>query len=154
MPGECQDDLSITSVHLIKAEDLNHHHTLYGGRCTEWCVQIAYIAAENCFDEPRPVVFMSIRSLSMRSPAHLGDIIRCMGRVDYIGQSTIGIAVEARKLQPKLDPKAVAAGKFLFCTVDEKGKAMPHGLPPLEPRSSSSAAGWKEAAERIEPEAL
>ena len=151
MPSDGSNDQVINTTHLVKGEDLNHHQTLYAGRCVEWCVQMAYITAENCFDLPRPVVFMSIRSLSMRSPAFLGEIIQLTGRVDYIGESTIGVRVDARKLQPKVDQKAVATGTFLFCTVDKEGKAIPHGLPLLKPRSKAADARWKRAEESMEP---
>lgn len=140
---------SISTTHLVKSEDLNHHNTLYAGRCVEWCVQMAYIAAENCFDEPRPLVFMSIRSLSMRSPARLGEIIQFTGRVDYIGESTIGIRVDGRMLQPKDDPKPVVTGTFLFCAVDQEGRASPHGLPPLTSQSTSSQNRWKTAEREL-----
>ncbi|MCG8408206.1 MAG: acyl-CoA thioesterase [Phycisphaerales bacterium] len=151
MPSDDSNDRVITTTHLIKGEDLNHHQTLYAGRCVEWCVQMAYIAAENCFNHPRPIVFMSIRSLSMRSPAYLGEIVQLTGRVDYIGESTIGVRVDARRLQPKDDQKAVATGTFLFCTVDENGKAISHGLPALRPRSATAEARWKKAEESVEP---
>jgi acyl-CoA hydrolase len=137
-------DQPISTTHLVKSEDLNHHRTLYAGRCVEWCVQMAYIAAENCFDEARPVVFMSIRSLSMRAPAHLGDIIQFTGRVDYIGESTVGIRVDGRQLQPKDAQKTVVTGTFLFCTVDEEGKAAPHGLPALASGSETARGRWKD----------
>lgn len=141
----------IATTHLVKSEDLNHHRTLYAGRCVEWCVQMAYIAAENCFDEPRPVVFMSVRSLSMRTPAQLGEIIQFTGRVDYVGESTIGIRVDGRKLQPKEDQKTVVTGTFLFCTVDERGRAAPHGLPAMAPESESGRDRWKQVEESSGP---
>lgn len=144
MSSQSSDSTCISTTHLVKSEDLNHHQTLYAGRCVEWCVQMAYIAAENCFDEARPVVFMSIRSLSMRTPARLGEILRFEGRVDYIGESTIGIKVDAWKLQPKDDPKPVATGTFLFCTVDEQGRAVAHGLPALAGASPASQRRWKQ----------
>ncbi len=134
-----------TTTHLVKSEDLNHHKTLYGGRCVEWCVEMAFIAASNCFDTPRPVVFMSIRSLSMRSPAKLGDIIQFAGRVDYVGESTIGVRVDAKKMLPRDKQKSVATGTFLFCTVDEEGRAVPHGLPAHAPASQSARNRWIEA---------
>jgi acyl-CoA hydrolase len=145
MPTGDFADRTISTTHLVKNEDLNHHRTLYAGRCVEWCVQMAYIAAENCFDEARPLVFMSIRSLSMRAPAHLGDIIQFTGRVDYIGESTIGIRVDGRKLQPKDSQKTVVTGTFLFCTVDEEGKAAAHGLPALAPESATAKGRWEDA---------
>lgn len=149
MSSSNSEPLSISTSHLVKSEDLNHHNTLYAGRCVEWSVQMAYIAAENCFDQPRPLVFMSIRSLSMRAPARLGEIIQFTGRVDYIGESTIGIRVDGKKLQPKDDPKPVVTGTFLFCTVDEEGCSIPHGLPALNSQSAGSQNRWKNAEREL-----
>lgn len=144
MPAYDYPDRAITTTHLVKGEDLNHHQTLYGGRCVEWCVEAAYMAAENCFDEARPVVFMSIHSLSMRAPARIGEMIEFVGRVDYIGESTVGIRVDGRKLQATDERKTVVTGTFLFCTVDEHGVAMPHGLPALAATSETAAGRWRE----------
>lgn len=140
---------AVESTHLVKGEDLNHHHTLYGGRCVEWCVHAAYIAAEACFDTPTPLVFMSIRSLSMRRPARLGDIVRFRGTVDYIGESTIGIRVDATLLQPRDEAALVATGTFLFCSVDDAGRSLPHNLPALA--NGSSEARWKSAIRDAAP---
>lgn len=137
----------ITNTHLVKSEDLNHHRTLYGGRCVEWCVHMAYVTAQCCFEDARPLVFMSIRSLSMRAPARLGDLVELAGRVDYLGESTIGIRVDGRRVQPKSDVKPIVTGTFLFCTVDEEGKAVPHNLLPLTNKSDASRRRW-ESAER------
>ncbi|MCZ6817623.1 MAG: hypothetical protein O7F76_13130 [Planctomycetota bacterium] len=133
----------MTTNHFVKSEDLNHHRTLYAGRCVEWCVQMAYVTAEGCFVHPRPLVFMSIRSLSMRQPARLGEILQLSGRVDYIGESTIGVRVDGRLLQPRNDRRLVVTGTFLFCTVDADSKAAPHGLPDLADQSSGALNRWK-----------
>ena len=154
MSADTENGHFITTSHLVKGEDLNHHQTLYGGRCVEWCVQMAFITAQNCFDDNRPVVFMSVRNLSMRNPARLGDIVTMAGRVDYIGASTIGIRVDVRNLHPKGDPKTVATGTFLFCTVDEMGKSISHGLPEIETVSASATARWKKAVDALETSTL
>lgn len=148
MASDAASERGITTTQLVKGEDLNHHLTLYGGRCVEWCVQAAYVAAENCFDASRRLVFMSIGNLSMREPARLGEIIQLSGLVDYIGESTIGVRVDGRKLQPKDDPRLVVTGTFLFCTVDEQNKAVPHGLPALVPASPAAENRWKKAEEK------
>ncbi|MBK8268908.1 MAG: acyl-CoA thioesterase [Planctomycetes bacterium] len=143
MSSHTSDEAPLSTLHLVKSEDLNHHQTLYAGRCVEWCVQAAYIAAENCFSDPRPLVFMSIRSLSMRSPARVGDIIQYTGTIDYVGDSTIGVRVDAKILQPKDNQKIVATGTFLFCTVDEQGRALAHDLPPIENGNRASGERWR-----------
>ena len=151
MPADFFNGRIITNTHLVKGEDLNHHHTLYAGRCVEWCVQAAYIAAENCFDKPRPLVFMSIRSLAMRSPARLGDLIQITGRVDYVGDSTIGIRVDAVKLQPRDERKTVATGTFLFCTVDEVGNAVSHDIPAFRAKNGAAEASCQQAVREAQP---
>ncbi len=139
----------ITTTHLVKSEDLNHHQTLYGGRCVEWAVEMAYITAQNCFDESKSLVFISIRNLAMRTPARLGELVEYTGQIDYVGESTIGIRVDAHMLQPRNDAKVVVTGTFLFCTVDKDGKAVSHGLPELAPASTSAANRWKKAEKDI-----
>jgi len=143
MPADPPKFEEFRTAHLVKGEDLNHHQTLYAGRCVEWCVQMAYLTAANCFAEHRSIVLMSIRSLSMRSSARVGEIVEFAGRVDYVGESTIGVRVHARKLQPKDDKKVVATGTFLFCTVDEMGRSVNHGLPLLEPQSKAARSQWQ-----------
>jgi len=133
------------SSHLVKSEDLNHHQTLYAGRCVEWCVEMAYITAQRCFREPRPLVFMSIRSLSIRAAVRVGEILELTGRVDYLGESTIGVRIDGYKAQNGEGSKPVVTGTFLFCTIDEEGKAIPHGLAGSDaaPASPSRAKEWQ-----------
>lgn len=147
MPSDQDDRWSISTTRLVKNEDLNHHATLYGGRCVEWCVQMAYVTAANCFDENRPLVFMSIRSLSMREPARLGEILEFTGRVDYVGESTIGVRVDGRKLHPKSNSRLVVTGTFLFCTVDEEGRAAAHGLAEPPYASPGAERRWRNSAQ-------
>ena len=136
----------VITTHLVKGEDLNHHHTLYAGRCVEWCVHAAYLTAQGLFEESRRLVFMSIRSLSMRSPAFLGEMVQFCGCVDYIGESTLGVRIDGRKLQNGPEGKPVVTGTFLFCTTDEEGRALAHGL--TAPAKQSGAQRWKAIEER------
>jgi len=149
-----RDDEVVSTLHLVKGGDLNHHQTLYAGRCVEWCVEAAYVTAESCFANPQPLVFISIRNLSMRSPARVGDLLRYEGRIDYVGESTIGVRVEVRTVQPKDERRAIASGTFLFCTVDEQGRAVEHGLPARSSSRPSATARWQEAAKSLKPGAI
>ncbi len=147
MASENNSGRQIRTTHVVKGEDLNHHETLYGGRCVEWSVETAYITAVNCFDEAKRVTFMSIRRLSIRSPARVGEVLCFTGWIDYVGESTIGVRVEGRKLHPRNEQQTIMTGSFLFCTVDEHGKAEPHGLPATLPESNSARHRWEQAEE-------
>ncbi len=141
---------AVTTMHLVKSEDLNHHQTLYAGRCVEWCVQAAYITAESCFATPQPLVFISIRHLAMRSPARIGDMLRCTGRVDHVGDSTIGVRLVVETVQPKDAPRIVTSGTFLFCTVDESGRAVQHNLF-MPPAANGRPQGESSPETALEP---
>jgi len=130
------------TIRLVTGADLNHHQTLYAGRCVEWAVQAAYIGAESCFATAQPLVFMSIRNFSMRSAVQVGEMLRLQAAVDYVGDSTIGIQVRITTVQPKDTPRVVGRGRFLFCTVDAAGHSQSHGLPELNP---AAAPRWLEA---------
>lgn len=140
MASPTAENPGFISSHLVKSEDLNHHLTLYAGRCIEWCVEMAYITAQRCFPTPRPLVFMSIRSLSIRAAVRLGEILELSGRIDYLGESTIGVRIDGHKAQNGEDHKPVVTGTFLFCTIDEAGKALPHGLSHAESAGSVNRA--------------
>jgi len=130
------------TIRLVTGADLNHHQTLYAGRCVEWAVQSAYIGAESCFETAQPLVFMSIRNFSMRAAVQVGEMVRLQSAVDYVGDSTIGIQVRITTVQPQDAPRLIGRGRFLFCTVDAAGHAQPHGLPELNP---AAAPRWLEA---------
>ena len=130
------------TIRLVTGSDLNHHLTLYAGRCVEWAVQGGYIGAESCFTEERALVLMSIRNFSMRSAARVGEMLRLQAVVDYVGDSTIGVQVRITTVQPQESPRVIGRGRFLFCTVDEKGKAVSHGLPEW---NADAAPRWLEA---------
>ena len=69
-----------------------------------------------------------MRSLSIRAAVRVGEIMELSGRIDYLGESTIGVRIDGHKAQNGGDHRPVVTGTFLFCTIDEEGKAVPHGL--------------------------
>ena len=63
-----------STYHLIKSQDLNHHGTLYAGRCADWFVESGFIAACS-LAKPEHIVCLKIHGLLFSKPAHLGDIL-------------------------------------------------------------------------------
>ena len=59
----------IVNYKMIKSEDLNHHGTLFAGRCSEWFVESAFIGAASKLD-PKHTVCLKIHGLEFLQINH------------------------------------------------------------------------------------
>lgn len=111
--------------HLVKSEDLNHHGTLYAGRCAEWTVEAGFIAVSYELD-PRNVVCLRLHRLEFIHPVKAGHIITMNSQIVRTGRSTLTVYIETRDSR---DSDVVTSKAFIsFCYVDENTKSRPHGL--------------------------
>ncbi len=109
---------------LVKSEDLNHHRTLFAGRCAEWFVEAGFIAAASVLP-PHNVVCLKIHGLSFTHPIKPGEITCFKSKIVHTGRSSLKVYVS---LNVHNDPTPVVKGFITFVNVDEDGKAKPHNL--------------------------
>lgn len=109
---------------LIKSEDLNHHRTLFAGRCAEWFVEAGFIAAASVLPASN-IVCLKIHGLAFTQPLTSGDIACFESRIAYTGTSSIRVYVV---LKQDNHDKPVVEGFITFVYVDEDGQALPHGI--------------------------
>jgi len=109
---------------LIKSEDLNHHKTLFAGRCAEWFVEAGFIAAASVLPAGN-IVCLKVHGLMFTAPLVAGDIACFKSRIVKIGRTSLTTYISL-SAQKKADP--VISGFITFVHVDSDGKAEPHGL--------------------------
>jgi len=109
---------------LVKSEDLNHHSTLFAGRCSEWFVEAGFIAVASVLP-PSNIVCLKIHGLTFTKPISSGDIASFESKIILSGRSSLKVYV-ALKHRDENDP--LVKGFITFIHVDKKGKAIPHGL--------------------------
>lgn len=109
---------------LVKSEDLNHHHTLFAGRCAEWFVEAGFIACASVLP-PGNIVCLQIHGLSFTHPAQSGDIVRFTSKIVHTGRTSLKVYVTLH-LQKINNP--IVEGFITFVHVDDEGKSEPHGL--------------------------
>ncbi len=109
---------------LVKSEDLNHHRTLFAGRCAEWFVEAGFIAIASVLPASN-VVCLKIHGLTFTKPLKSGDIASFESRIVYTGTSSIKVFV---KLINRVETYSILEGFITFVYVDDKGRALPHGL--------------------------
>jgi acyl-CoA hydrolase len=109
---------------LVKSEDLNHHRTLYAGRCAEWFVEAGFIAVASVLPPDR-IVCLKIHGLTFAHPAHSGDIVQFTSKIVETGRTSLKVSVDLT-LQGELEP--IVSGMITFIHVNDLGRPEPHGL--------------------------
>lgn len=109
---------------LIKSEDLNHHRTLFAGRCAEWFVEAGFIAVASVLPASN-IVCLKIHGLAFTQPLKSGDIACFESKIIYTGTSSIKVYVVLKR---DGQYKPVVEGFITFVHVDDDGKTQPHHL--------------------------
>lgn len=112
----------LTSVHLVKGEDLNHHGTLYAGRTAEWFVESGFIAAAS-LTNPENIVCLRIHGMTFTHPIRKGEIATFTSQVVLTGETKIVAFIEVM-----VNGKSAVRGFITFIHVDMDGKPLPHGI--------------------------
>lgn len=115
----------IVNYKMIKSEDLNHHGTLFAGRCSEWFVESSFVAAGSKLD-PKHIVCLKIHGLEFLHPMRLGNILGFESRIVHTGKSSLTVYTQVHEIK-SMDVKCLD-GFITFCYVDENSKATPHNL--------------------------
>ena len=115
----------IKTFKMVKGEDLNHHGTLFAGRCAEWFVETSFIAATQNLD-PKNVVCLKIYGLEFLRPAQIGTILSFDSQIVHTGKTSLTVYTEVFDI--KNTNKMCLDGFVTFCNIDENGKAFPHKL--------------------------
>ena len=108
--------------HLVKGEDLNHHHTLYAGRGAEWMVEAGFIAAADLLP-PQYVLCLKIHGMTFQRPVRPGEVIRFESKIALTGRSRLIAYVRATTKE-----ELTVDGFLTFVYVDDRGKSRPHGI--------------------------
>jgi len=119
-----------TTHRLIKGEDLNHHGTLYAGRCAEWFVEAGFIPAA-VMTSPENIVCLKIHGMLFTKPIHKGDTIKFTSKIIWVGRSRLMSYVKVTTQ----DGEFIVDGFLTFVHVDEHGRAMPRGISQIEPET-------------------
>ena len=109
---------------LVKSEDLNHHSTLFAGRCSEWFVEAGFIAVASVLPAGN-IVCLKIHGLTFTRPISSGDIACFESKIVYTGRSSVKVYVA---LKHRNENEPIVKGFITFVHVNKAGKAVPHRL--------------------------
>lgn len=97
----------------------NHYDTLFGGTAMQLMDEVAFISATR-FSRQRMVTVSSDR-IDFKKPIPAGTIIELVGRVSYLGNTSLKVKVDiyVEQMYQQQREKAVS-GEFTFVAVDEE----------------------------------
>lgn len=109
---------------LVKSEDLNHHRTLFAGRCAEWFVEAGFVAVASILPA-NSIVCVKIHGLSFTSPMRSGDIAHFESKIVDTGRTSLKVYVALKK---SFDQDPIMTGFITFVHMDQDGHPLPHNI--------------------------
>lgn len=87
------EDSKTEQFRLLKYEDINGVNRLFGGKLMAWIDEVAGVTARrHCETE---VTTACVDNLQFKEPAFLGDMVVIIGKVTYIGKSSLEVRVDS-----------------------------------------------------------
>ena len=119
-----EEHIKLSETRIFKAvfpNTTNHYDTLFGGTAMQLMDEVAFIAATR-FSRQKMVTVNSDR-IDFKKPIPHGTIIELVGRVSYVGNTSIKIKVDVyiEQMYNTSREKAIS-GEFTFVAIDEAKK--------------------------------
>lgn len=80
-------------AHIVRPTDLNSAKRLYGGTLMSWIDETAVIVAKR--HAMMNVTTASVDNLSFLSAAHMRDVVVIIGKITYVGKTSMEVKVES-----------------------------------------------------------
>ena len=121
---------------------------LFGGNIMAWVDQAAAIAAIR--HAGGRAVTASIHRVDFRERIPMGSLVTCVAQVEYVGNSSMDIAVDVYAEQPSTGVKRhTHNARLVFVAIDEHGR--PKRVPRLQPENDEEQRRY-DAAEKYRRE--
>lgn len=118
-------ETSLTTYHLVRGMDLNHHGTLFAGKAALLFVESGFIVSSLTLNT-NEIVCLRIHGMLFKHPVQSGDTIGLTSQIIYAGKTSIGVYV---KVFIQSSKEFVVDGFLTFVKADEiTHKSVPHGV--------------------------
>ena len=119
-----EERVKSSETHIFKAvfpNTTNHYDTLFGGTAMHMMDEVAFITATRF--SRMPMVTVSSDRIDFKKPIPGGTIVELIGKVSYIGNTSLKVRVEiyVEQMYSNSREKAIS-GDFTFVAIDENKK--------------------------------
>ncbi|HEY0029961.1 MAG TPA: acyl-CoA thioesterase [Bacteroidia bacterium] len=123
---DLQERIKKSQTHIFKAvfpNTTNHYDTLFGGTAMHMMDEVAFITATR-FSRMK-MVTVSSDKIDFKKPIPGGTIVELIGKVSYLGNTSLKVRVEifVEQMYSDVREKAIT-GDFTFVAIDENKKPL------------------------------
>lgn len=147
MKKKCVEDSRTEQFRLLKYEDINGANRLFGGALMAWIDEVAGVAARRHCETD--VTTACIDNLQFKEPAFLDDMIVIIGRVTYIGRSSMEVRVDSYVEDIHGHRRPINRAYVTMVALDENEKPKPVEFG-LELRTAAEQLEWECGEKRAE----
>ena len=133
-------------VQIIMSGDINGHGRLFGGRLVEWIDVVAAVVARR--HAGLEVTTASIDNLRFKAPAYANDTVVLIGRVSYVGRTSIEVRVDTFAENLRGQRTLINRAYVVMVALDKDDKPAP--VPPLLLENDEQKAEWDAGKKRYE----
>lgn len=132
---------------LLRYEDINGANRLFGGKLMAWIDEVAGVTARRHCETD--VTTASIDNLQFKEPAFLGNMVVIIGRLTYIGKSSMEVRVDSyvEDIHGYRRPINRAYVTMVAIDENERPRAVEFGL---ELETETEKAEWESGRKRAE----
>ncbi len=132
---------------LLRYEDINGANRLFGGKLVAWIDEVAGVTAiRHCETQ---VTTASIDSLQFKEPAFLGNMIVIIGRITYVGRTSMEVRVDCYIEDVKGYRHPINRAYVTMVSLDENERPRPVEFE-LVPETEGERAEWENGKKRTE----
>lgn len=141
------EDSKTEQFRLLKYEDINGANRLFGGKLMAWIDEVAWVTARRHCEEQ--VTTACIDNLQFKEPAFLGDMVVIIGRMTYIGRSSMEVRVDSYIEDIHGIRRPINRAYVMMVAIDEneRPKAVEFGL---ELKTETERIEWESGKRRAE----
>ena len=138
------EDSQVEQIFMVHPEHLNGAGRLFGGQIMSWIDEVAALVGLR--HAQSSVVTASVDNLEFMEGAHLNDMIVLIGRLTYVGITSMEVRVDTfvESIEDGMR-RPINRAYLILVAVDKDGK--PKEVPELCIETESQRAEW-EAAQR------
>ena len=139
-------DSQTEQIQIVMPGDTNGNGRLFGGRLVEWIDIVAAVVARRHTN--REVTTVAIDNLHFKSPAYINETVVLIGRVTYVGHTSLEVRVDTYAENLSGERRAINNAHIIMVALDEKENPTP--VPALLLENDEQRAEWAAGEKRHE----
>ncbi len=137
-------DSQTEHTQIVMTSHINGAHRLFGGQLVEWIDVVAGVVARR--HSGCNVTTAAIDNLQFKSGAYLNDIIVLIGKITYVGNSSMEVRVDTYVEEADGSRRAINRAYLVLVALDDND--VPVRVPRLKLVNDMEKVEWESATKR------